>query len=93
MKDENIFRLSKLPMKSPMIGKIFEEKTMTTERELQEWRDRRATQHQSVKLRRVKENPWLTVMVLIGIAAFMLAWQKPPKSEPAPRQIPETVVL
>ena len=46
---------------------------MTTERELREWRDRRATQYQSVRLRRVKENPWWTVMVLIGVAAFMLA--------------------
>ena len=67
---------------------------MTTERELREWRDRRATQYQSVRLRRVKENPWWTVMVLIGVAAFTLAWQNTPKSDqtPGPR-VPEAVVL
>ncbi len=72
-------------MKFPIIGKVFEEETMTTERELREWRDRRANQRQSVRLKTVTSNPLRTVLALIAIAAFTLAFYNQPKSEQAPR--------
>jgi hypothetical protein len=89
---ENLFRFSKLLVKSPMIGRVFEEEAMTTERELREWRDRRANQGQSVRLKTVTSNPLRTVLALIAIAAFTLAFYHQPKSEQAPRpELPESV--
>jgi hypothetical protein len=58
---------------------------MTTERELREWRDRRANQGQSIKLKTVTSNPLRTVLALIAIAAFTLAFYNQPKFEQAPR--------
>jgi hypothetical protein len=58
---------------------------MTTERELREWRDRRANQRQSVSLKTVTSNPLRTVLALIAIAAFTLAFYNQPKCEQAPR--------
>jgi hypothetical protein len=75
-----------------MIGRVFEEKPMTTERELREWRDRRANQGQSVRSKTVTSNPLRTVLALIAIAVFTLAFYNQPKSEQAPRpELPESV--
>lgn len=75
-----------------MIGRVFEEKPMTTERELREWRDRRANQGQSVRLKTVTSNPLRMVLALIAIAAFTLAFYNQPKSEQAPRpELPKSV--
>ena len=75
-----------------MIGRVFEEEAMTTERELREWRDRRANQGQSVRLKTVTSNPLRTVLALITIAALTFAFYHQPKSEQAPRpELPESV--
>jgi hypothetical protein len=75
-----------------MIGRVFEEKPMTTERELREWRDRRANQGQSVRLKTLTGKPWGIVLALIAIAAFTLAFYNQPKSEQAPRpELPKSV--